>query len=304
MSVGALYSDSVEQREAVEVEPLFRQRGLSVSRWTCRIRDTGGRATLQHGCYVVKFVHTGAFRAVLADGPVMLDATRTLLAGPREPFEVTKQFGPIVTGSAIAITEQAMSGILPGWSGRASMLTKLLRAEVTPRAVLIQHLILRQIEEGAPDPDVEALIVSLALETFREPRVVPIANRRQTVTPRRDAVETAQAFLAANYDRAVRLEDIARAVDISPFHLCRAFKRVTGVHMREYVTRLRLRAALGEVVDPNSALGDIAHEHGFSSHSHFAAAFRKEFQITPSDVRQLAMRSAGDVRAALGLDVM
>jgi AraC family transcriptional regulator len=213
---------------------------------------------------------------------------------------VTKQFGPMVGGSTIAISEQAMSSILPQWSERH---TKLLRAEITPRALLIQHMILRQIEDGAPAQAVEELIHALAIEAFGEPRVVPFPNRRQTAVPRRDAVEMAQAILAANYDGPVRLEDVARAVDISPFHLCRAFKRMTGVHMRAYVTRLRLRAALGEVVDPRSSLAEIAHAHGFSSHSHFAAAFRKEFLITPSEVRRLATRGVSELRQALGLSV-
>jgi AraC family transcriptional regulator len=304
MSVVACSSVPVVHHDVMDVEPLFRSGGLAVSRWSCRIRETGGRGTIQHGCYVVKFVHTGAFRAMLADGPVMVDATRTLLAVPGQPFEVTKQYGPAVTGSAIAISGKAMAAILPQGIGRTSMLTKLLRVEVTPRAVLIQQLILRQIRDGAPDAAVEELVISLAREAFREPRVVAMPNRRQMVAPRRDAVEMAQAILAANYDRAVRLEDIARAVEISPFHLCRAFKRVTGVPMRAYVTHLRLRAALGQVVDPAVSLGDIAHEHGFSNHSHFAAAFRKEFRITPSEVRQLATRSVSELCVALGLDTI
>lgn len=297
MSAISEYAAPVEHRDVVDVEPLFRGHGLAVVRWKCRIRETGGRGTLQHNCYVVKFVHTGAFRAQLAEGPMMVDATRTLLAMPRQPFEVTKQFGPMVEGSAIAIGEHILSTIVP----RTSMLTKLLRAELTPRAVLIQHLILRQVEEGAPAAEIEELIRALVLEAFREPRVVPIRSRRQTAAPRRDAVEMAQAILAANYDRPVRLEDIARSVEISPFHLCRAFKRITGVHMRAYVTRLRLRASLGEVADARNSLSEIAHQHGFSSHSHFAAAFRKEFLITPSEVRRLATRRVPELRATLGL---
>jgi AraC-like DNA-binding protein len=294
MSVDALYPGPDEHRQIVAVEPLFYSRGLSVARWTCRIRETGGRGMLEHGRHVMKFVHTGAFRARLADGPVMMDATRTLLAAPHEPFEVTKQFGPAVSGSAISISDAVMAAKMPHWNGS----TRLLRVEVTPRAVLMQHFILRQIARGTRSEAIEELILALALEAFREPRVVPIVTRRQTIEPRRDIVEMAQALLASNYDRAVRLEDVARAVEISPFHLCRAFKRVTGVHMREYITRLRLRAAVGEVIDPQSSLATIAHEHGFSSHSHFAAAFRKEFQITPSDVRQMATLSASDLRTA------
>lgn len=296
MSVSPV-QDVAGDREVVGVEPLFHRHGLSVSRWRCRIREVGGRGTLEHRRQVVTFVHTGAFRARLSDGPVMIDATRTLLAASCEPFEVTKQFGPAVTGSAIAISDDAMRAIFPQSSGR----TRLLRVEGTARAALLQHVILRQIEDGAEDNAIEELVIALAKDAFQQQRVVPMVARRQTIEPRRDIVEMAQAILAANYDQPIRLEDVARAVDVSQFHLCRAFKRITGVHMREYITRLRLRAALTEVVDPrHPSLAQIAHEHGFSSHSHFAAAFRKEFGVTPSEVRNLTHQPAHQLRISLG----
>lgn len=285
------------------MEPIFQRNGMAVVRWRCRVRETGERATLAHRSHVLKFVHTGAFRVSLDEGPVMVDATRTLLAAPRVPFEVTKQFGPAVAGSAVAISPEAMARLLPQWSGRESMMTtRILRAEVTPRVLVTQHLILRHIEHGAAPELIEELVSMLAADAFRRPQVVSFPKRRTTVVPRRDAVDMALAILAARYDSDLRLEDIARAIDISPFHLSRAFKRVTGIAMHQHLMRLRLRAALAEVVDPRRPLADIAHNHAFSSHSHFASSFRKEFGATPSEVRRLTTRPVHELRAALGFD--
>ena len=107
------HAPSSSQQDAVEVETIFQRHGMAVTRWRCRVRETGARATLAHRSHVLKFVHTGAFRVSLEDGPVMVDATRTLLAAPRVPFEVTKQFGPAVAGSAVAISPEAMARLLP-----------------------------------------------------------------------------------------------------------------------------------------------------------------------------------------------
>ena len=282
--------------ETVDVEPLFRHAGILVTRWHCRVREAGATATLCHQWHLIKFVHTGAFLAHLSEGTVHVDSTRALLAAPREAYMVTRQFGPDVSGSAIAISPEVMLDIM---GERDEATTRLLGEEVTPRALLTQHLILRQIEEDAPPLAIAELGLMLAAESFRDPSAEPRLKRR-SVPARRDAVEMAQAILAANYEKHVRLQDIARAVDVSPYHLCREFRRVTGMRMHEYLNRLRLRAALEQVAEPRLALAEIAHHHGFSSQSHFAAAFRKEFLITPSEVRRLSGRTVTVIRRALG----
>jgi AraC family transcriptional regulator len=74
-------------------------------------------------------------------------------------------------------------------------------------------------------------------------------------------------------------------VRVSVFHLCRTFRAVTGQTIHAYRTQLRLRAAL-ERVEYASDLSAVALDLGFSSHSHFTAAFRRAFGVTPSGVRR------------------
>lgn len=282
--------------EAVDTEALFLSPDIVITRWRCRVREAGISASLCHKWHIIQFVHTGAFQAHLSEGTVHVDSTRTLLAAPGKAYMVTRQFGPEVTGSAIAVGPKVMQEI---FGNRDETATRLLRDEAIPRALLIQHLILRKIEEGAPPLVVEELGLTLAAGAFLDARPVPQPRRRR-VTVQRDAVAMAQAILAANYKKPVRLDDIARAVSLSSFHLCRSFKRVTGLQMHQYLNRLRLRAALEQVAEPRLALAAIALDHGFSSQSHFAAAFRKEFRITPSEARALATRKVADLRRTLG----
>lgn len=284
--------------EAVDTETLFRAGDIVVTRWRCRVREAGMSANLCYKWHIIQFVHTGAFQAHLSEGTVQVDSTRTLLAAPHKAYRVTRQYGPEVTGSAIALGPEVMRDLVGDHDGSA---TRLLRDEAVPRALLIQHLILRKIEEGAPPLTVTELGLTLAADAFADPRPVP-QPRPKRVTAQRDAVAMAQAILAANYKKAVRLDDIARAVSLSSWYLCRAFKRVTGVQMHQYLNRLRLRAALEQVAEPRLALADIALDHGFSSQSHFAAAFRKEFRITPSEARGLATRKIAELRRTLGLN--
>jgi AraC family transcriptional regulator len=48
----------------------------------------------------------------------------------------------------------------------------------------------------------------------------------------------------------------------------------------------RLRAALDEVLASSRGITDIGIGLGFSSHSHFTAAFRRAFGVTPSGLRR------------------
>jgi AraC-like DNA-binding protein len=98
--------------------------------------------------------------------------------------------------------------------------------------------------------------------------------------------ETAKTYLAGRLAERVTLDDVARAVHVSPFHLTRVFQQRTGMPLHRYLTRLRLRASLERLADGAGDLTALALELGFSSHSHFADAFRREFGRTPSEVRQ------------------
>ncbi len=63
--------------------------------------------------------------------------------------------------------------------------------------------------------------------------------------------------------------------------------RVEGVSLHRYLMQLRLARALVELPHAED-LAALALALGFSSHSHFSAAFRRAFGCTPSQFRQTA----------------
>ena len=133
-----------------------------------------------------------------------------------------------------------------------------------------------ELDELAADELVIELIVS-ALQGFHGDEALHPGTRR--------LVDRAKTFLAANWNSTVRLKEIASAVGASAAYLTDAFRRAEGVPLHGYLVQLRLARALVEI--PHSTdLTELALGLGFSSHSHFTAAFRKSFRCTPSDFRQ------------------
>jgi AraC-like DNA-binding protein len=94
----------------------------------------------------------------------------------------------------------------------------------------------------------------------------------------------------AHLARSFRLGDAARAVGASPAYLTDVFRRFEGMPLHRYAQRSRLSRALVELPHAGD-LTSLALELGFSSHSHFAAVFRRTFGCTPSEFRQNATSS-------------
>ena len=124
------------------------------------------------------------------------------------------------------------------------------------------------------------------------------ARRRDPSRARRDYVEDTKALLQRRFRERLRLEDIGRALHVSTCHLCRLFKEETGIPVHRYLNRLRLRQALESIVKGEEDLSDLALSLGFSSHSHFTTAFRKEFGISPREARRLGKEGAALGRSA------
>jgi AraC-like DNA-binding protein len=97
-------------------------------------------------------------------------------------------------------------------------------------------------------------------------------------------VENARAHLSTTFSTGDSLSDVARAVGVSVFHLCRLFRKLSGVTLHQYRNQLRLKHSLGLLRDSDDIL-EVAVELGYSGHSHFTAAFRRAFGVSPSEWR-------------------
>lgn len=101
-------------------------------------------------------------------------------------------------------------------------------------------------------------------------------------------VAKAEEALASRPEAPWRLAELARVAGVSQFHLSRLFKACTGESIARRQTRLRIAEALVRIRDGETNLSFLAADLGFSSHSHFTAAFRRLLGKTPSEARMAA----------------
>jgi AraC-like DNA-binding protein len=148
------------------------------------------------------------------------------------------------------------------------------------------YMAVRAIAHAIAD-DVDALAVEERLLALGHATVTGAFGRGEYRVRRTPAVvEDAKALLSARYRERLTLDQLGRAVNVSPFHLARSFRRHTGYTLHEYRTQLRLRAALERLAEGDEDLVVIARAVGYSSHSHLTASFRRVFGVPPSRLRR------------------
>ena len=98
-------------------------------------------------------------------------------------------------------------------------------------------------------------------------------------------VRRVRRILAERLRNPPALEALAAEVGVSPWHLCRTFRAVTGHTPRAWAEHLRLRAAARRIDAGCTDLSELAFDLGYSSHSHLTDRFRRTFGQTPRALR-------------------
>ena len=99
-------------------------------------------------------------------------------------------------------------------------------------------------------------------------------------------VRNAIVYIADHLADDLSLEAVARAANVSRFHLARLFRAETGSSVHEYVIEARMERARYLLAYTREPVGVVAGLCGFSEAGNFSAAFRKATGMTPSDFRR------------------
>ena len=193
----------------------------------------------------------------------------------------------------LAFAEPAIGAVVSQWDpahiDRAPGAPfRFQHAPAAPALYLRQHRLFERMHSRTLDPlaiEEEALAILHAV-TARLYDVHSAADRGAIgARPREfEAVYEVRSRIAAAPAAPRALRPLAAAVGLSPYQLCRAFRRICGETLTAYRSRLRVLAAL-DAVCAGDDLTTVAVAWGFASHSHFTWAFRRTFGVPPSAVR-------------------
>lgn len=164
-------------------------------------------------------------------------------------------------------------------------------AEVRSAKVQFEHVPVMQPERY--DAAV-AILQSFALQLGESAHRLLFAN----ATHEPEAVRNAKAFIHQHLAEPMSLDAVAKAVNVSPFHFCKLFKRATGLTFTDFVNRARVEKAKRMLMKPAARITEVAYDVGFQSLSHFNRSFRRIADESPTEFRSRMKNGAPALLAA------
>lgn len=93
-------------------------------------------------------------------------------------------------------------------------------------------------------------------------------------------------FINQHYREDISLDLLSKSFFISPYHLSRTFKKVTGFSFIEYLNSIRTKEAQRLIRDTSQSISHIAASVGFDSLTHFGRVFKSITGLSPSQYRK------------------
>jgi AraC family transcriptional regulator len=234
------------------------------------------------------FPYRGVFVRHLGESQAVAEANQVLFFNAFEGYRVSH---PVAGGDAsltVEIREPLLEEIAPrallcAGAGCAFRQQRLrIDARTQAQVALLRHSLRQKIAEP-----LEAEILAL---TLAQRALGPRTAREPGATfARQRLVDRVKLALASHLARRWTLAEIAAEVHGSPVYLTQVFQQVEGLSLYRYQLRLRLARAL-DLLGEYDDLTSLGLDLGFSSHSHFSAAFRQHYGRSPSQFKQSALR--------------
>lgn len=263
----------------------FADEFLTASAWSCPgpSEVTAGEETVP--LHEVFFARHGGHTRRLPGRDVAVDGAHLVCANPAEPFRLVRRVGVAEAGTVLRIAEPAFRSLLAEYDPRAADRDRPRfpadAVRVTPRTLLAHHALRLEAALGARADSIR--LQELALTLLRHAMAPGGIPRPTRLSPEaREAADATRLTLVRRYAERLTLPGLAREVGISPWYLSRLFRAAFGCAIHRYLVRIRLQAALDRLAAGERNLSRVAHDTGFSSHSHFTSAFRRTFGFPPS----------------------
>ena len=258
------------------------------------VRDVYCRGSCRHqsaeecaGTTQLVFPYRGVYVRHMGRDEAVAEANQVLFFNAGEPYRVSH---PVPGGDAsltLIVDEPLLRELAPPGFLRegAALAFRRQRLRIDPRAQALVALLRHSLREKIAEPlEAEGLALTLVRRSLG-PRTTHAAGAS---FGRQRLVDRAKLVLASDPARRWTLAEIAAEVRASPVYLTQVFQQVEGVPLYRYQLRLRLARAL-DLLAQYEDLTALGLDLGFSSHSHFSAAFRSVYGRSPSEFKRSAL---------------
>jgi AraC-like DNA-binding protein len=261
---------------------------------TVAVWDATCRGDGQHECVAecadathLVFPYRGVYVRHLNDAAAVAEAGQVLFFNANEDYRISHPVSGGDASLAVVIEETMLRELAPKPLLRdgADLAFQQQRLRIDPRAQALVALLRHSLRENiAESLEAESLALTLAQRSLG-PRTTHAAGAS---VGRQRLVDRTKLVLASDLSKRWALADIASEVGVSAVYLTQVFQQVEGLPLYRYQLRLRLARAL-DLLGQYDDLSKLSFDLGFSSHSHFSAAFQQAYGRSPTEFRQSAL---------------
>jgi AraC-like DNA-binding protein len=232
------------------------------------------------------FPYRGVYVHHVGRDETVAEANQVVFINEGEGYHVSH---PILGGDAslsLTISEPMLRELAPKSYLRAHGTTAFNRPRlrVDARAQALVALLRHGLSRGVIETlEAETLALTLARRALGE----RTSHAAAASFGRRKLVDRAKLVLSSDLGRRWTLSEIAARVGVSAVYLTQVFQQVEAAPLYRYQLQLRLARAL-DLLGQYQDLTMLGLDLGFSSHSHFSAAFRRAYGRSPAEFQRSA----------------
>lgn len=224
-------------------------------------------------------VQSGCIRVMVGDAFSELTANSLAVIFPNTIHSYTS----LTPGSrfSMAVCRQSL------WGNFLSQLTHsrpvcpfLSGDDLHPDIPYAMHGLFLQEQEGPDNTIYRALVQLILARVLSRMQLEPVQEPTST-----DLTVRLVQYLARNFQQPLSLDSLAKALNVSKYHLSHVFSSRLHTSFSEYLHFLRLNAARELLRTTNQSILEIGLNCGFSSQRTFNRVFQQYFGISPRDFR-------------------
>jgi AraC-like DNA-binding protein len=237
-----------------------------VRRGALRLVEASGERTLLPRCFLL--ASPGADRR-LVPGPGAEEARLGFGRSALDPESLGGEAADLLglrggSGAPIRIARLPPPAFEEAWAIRARIADEL--GDESPGAETIRRLRLAQ----------------LLMLLYRYGNPSPRPEERRPAFRAEEAV----AYIKERYAEDLSLASLAESFGLNPSYLSRAFAHSAGIHLMEYINRVRIEKSCVLLKRSSLSVIDIAFAVGYKNLSHFNRYFRRVVRMSPSEYRR------------------
>lgn len=136
--------------------------------------------------------------------------------------------------------------------------------------------------------DVVSNLIGAIISWLARIKIITVPESLPENTPVRynDGVFVAKNYIDTYYDRNISLNQLCELAFVSPQHLIRQFKSLTGFSPKQYLSHVRIQVAAEKILSSEKNIQLIAKDVGYTDYQSFLYSFKLFVGISPQQFRE------------------